>query len=254
MDLPLLASPAPGNVARWPESEKRAPPLPRPKPPLWLGLFASALVHSACLTAIFLFESGPQGTSASQAIKIDLVRKPPGMRAASPAGGPQSGSKEALLRKPPPEPPPLRKPPPEPPPQKQAADASSQAPRPPASPSGQTLANANALPFFLMPNAFAERTLSGQGQAGDAYKGIVFGMLARAERAPKPKPGETGQAIVSFSVDGRGRIVSLALVQSSGHPDLDSQALAMVRSVSPFPPPPKGAGRSFAAAIDFGLR
>ena len=252
MSSPLLTPATPETLARWPEPEKRAqlPDFPE-RSPFYAGLVVSALLHAAAIAAIALFETGPKSATASQPPKVDLVNKMPSpQKQQKPT---PNATTEPGLRKPPPAPPPaLRKPPPEPPPQPQVKPRSAGG-KPHAATASTPNESQNALPFFSMPNRFLAQTLSGQGQAGDSYKGLVFGMLARAERVSQA-PRESGQVVVSFSVDGQGRLVSLVLAQSSGHADLDAQALAMVRGVAPFPPPPPGALRSFAAAIEFGER
>jgi TonB family protein len=63
-----------------------------------------------------------------------------------------------------------------------------------------------------------------------------------------------GLASVAFSLDAGGRVTSASVVHSSGHADLDSEAGAILRRASPFPPPPPGAPRSMTVPISFQLR
>lgn len=63
--------------------------------------------------------------------------------------------------------------------------------------------------------------------------------------------GLEGNAIVAFSLDRDGRILSLRLDESSGVPLLDEAALETIRRAAPFPPPP--AGLPFAVIEDIYL-
>jgi colicin import membrane protein len=87
-----------------------------------------------------------------------------------------------------------------------------------------------------------------------SYKEIVFGMLERAKRYPETAlaRGAHGAAVIGFSIDESGKVVRLSLLESSGEADLDVESLALVDRASPFPAPPPGAARTFAAEITFG--
>jgi TonB family protein len=221
-----------------------------------LWLFASVLLHGGAIAAIALFETGARSDVAGKTTTVELVSKIPEPIAPSENAKSAAASPRSEPRAPKPTPLLLRKPPPEPPPQPKSATQPPKAPsQTPAKAPEEPVISQNALPFFSMPNGLVSNVLSGEGQEGASYKGLVFGMLARAQRAPVAHArGESGQAVVSFTVDDKGQLASLALAQSSGHADLDAEALAMVRRVAPFPPPPANATRSFAAAIDFGTR
>ena len=58
-------------------------------------------------------------------------------------------------------------------------------------------------------------------------------------------------AIVSFTLDNRGQVVSAALIKSAGDPALDADAVATVRRAAPFAPPPAGALRTFSAPLNY---
>jgi protein TonB len=69
---------------------------------------------------------------------------------------------------------------------------------------------------------------------------------------PRFKRGEApGIARVFFSIDARGRVTRVSLVQSSGSAHVDQEALAMVRRASPFPPPPNGRPINFTLPVRF---
>jgi len=58
-----------------------------------------------------------------------------------------------------------------------------------------------------------------------------FKNYPRAARAR----GEHGVVDLTFSVDRKGRVLSRSIVSSSGHPDLDAEALAVVDRAQPLP-------------------
>ena len=62
--------------------------------------------------------------------------------------------------------------------------------------------------------------------------------LQQAKRYPARAHGEKGTARVAFAIDRLGRVVTASLVQSSGSPILDEEALALVRRAQPMPQPP----------------
>src|SRR5262249_46861565 len=87
------------------------------------------------------------------------------------------------------------------------------------------------------------------------YRGRVAAHLGRYKRFPPEarQRGNQGSAIVSFAVDGSGRVPSVELARGSGSPALDQEAQAMVRRASPFPPPPDGRATTFTAPVSFRL-
>ena len=88
------------------------------------------------------------------------------------------------------------------------------------------------------------------------YRGQVIAHLAHFKRYPEGARARQaeGVPVVAFTLDGSGRVTGAGLSRSSGHADIDAEALAMVRRAVPFPAPPAGAGRSFSASIGFRLR
>jgi periplasmic protein TonB len=97
----------------------------------------------------------------------------------------------------------------------------------------------------------------GRGRmAGDAnYQGLIAARLARFKRFPPEarRRREHGSALVSFVIDGTGRVTSVRLVRGTGFAALDDEVQAMVRRASPFPPPPRGAEINFSAPVSFHL-
>ena len=91
----------------------------------------------------------------------------------------------------------------------------------------------------------------GRSQADANYPGIVRAHLARYQRANQT---EKGRAIVTFTLDGGGRVASVSLTSSSGIAALDQEAQASVRRASPFPAPPNGRSHSFTVPVSFAFR
>jgi protein TonB len=50
--------------------------------------------------------------------------------------------------------------------------------------------------------------------------------------------GTEGTALLSFGMDRDGRVLGYRLVRSSGSPELDDEAFAMIVRASPLPPVP----------------
>jgi periplasmic protein TonB len=115
-----------------------------------------------------------------------------------------------------------------------------------------------ALPFDLGPDRFRAVAVPLPDESGGeamSYKVIVFGLLARAKRYPDKaiRRGAKGIAVIRFALDDSGGVESVALLRSSGDADLDSESVALVSRAAPFPPPPPGAQRAFAAEVAFGM-
>ncbi|WP_249136978.1 energy transducer TonB family protein [Bradyrhizobium canariense] len=58
---------------------------------------------------------------------------------------------------------------------------------------------------------------------------------------PSEAIGQRGDAGVTFVVDRAGKLISTALIESTGSRLLDAAALAMVERAAPFPKPPSEA-------------
>jgi len=82
--------------------------------------------------------------------------------------------------------------------------------------------------------------------AASNYRGEVMRELARVRR---PSVDVRGAAVVAFRVADNGGLAGLALARSSGSARLDRAALEVVQRAAPFPPPPRGAQRSFTIEI-----
>lgn len=66
---------------------------------------------------------------------------------------------------------------------------------------------------------------------------------------------QQGAATIVLKLDGRGRVLSSAVVGSSGSPVLDQASLAVIRRAQPLPAPPPGAGnQEFTMRLRFDAR
>jgi protein TonB len=101
-------------------------------------------------------------------------------------------------------------------------------------------------------DAVAARPSGGQAGAGGAggdaetarYPSKVQGKLRRALRYPAGARGASGEAHVSFVVNGSGAPTNIAIARTSGNGAIDEAALDTVRRAAPFPPIPASAGRT----------
>jgi periplasmic protein TonB len=95
----------------------------------------------------------------------------------------------------------------------------------------------------------------GRSDANTNYRGLVAAHLARHKRFPDAarSRGSQGSAVVTFALDGGGRVTSVRVARGSGVTSLDQEAAAMVRRASPFPAPPSRRGMSFTVPVSFRL-
>ena len=77
-------------------------------------------------------------------------------------------------------------------------------------------------------------------RAKASWENALSRQLNRHKRVPKAALGRRGQweAVVAFTVDRSGRVMSAELKKSTGVPVLDKEALEWLQRTSPFPPPP----------------
>lgn len=149
--------------------------------------------------------------------------------------------------------------PPNPPPQPAQQTAKAQAP-PVAAPTmaalqPRTAHLAPASPYGVDDpwRAVAVPVPSATGDEAMSYKTIVFGMLEVAKQFPADARarGAHGTAEIYFELDEQGHVKTVKLLQSSADLELDVESLAVVERAAPFPKPPPGAQRIFAAQIEF---
>lgn len=91
-----------------------------------------------------------------------------------------------------------------------------------------------------------------------SWNSAISAALERAKRYPSDAKsrGEQGIAVVAFSVDRAGRVLSSRIARSSGHAALDQETLATVARASLPPAPSEHAGArfSFSVPIRFNIR
>ncbi|MEP3918828.1 TonB family protein [Ascidiaceihabitans sp.] len=110
---------------------------------------------------------------------------------------------------------------------------------------GVTQGQAKAKAAVAAPRQATANTKAANAAVSN-YPGLVMRRLARQKR---PRAATKGTAIVSFSIVDSGAVNRATIAQSSGSPQLDRDAVALVRRAAPFPAPPKGAKRAFKVRI-----
>jgi protein TonB len=95
-------------------------------------------------------------------------------------------------------------------------------------------------------------------QAALTWNSAISAALERAKRYPADarSRGDQGTAVVSFSIDRSGRVLSSRIARSSGSSALDQETLATVAraSLPPAPAEHPGARFSFSVPIRFNIR
>jgi protein TonB len=91
------------------------------------------------------------------------------------------------------------------------------------------------------------------------WKSMLAAHLQRHKRYPveAQSRGDQGTALLRFTVDRNGNVMSSGLARSSGVPVLDSETLALIRRASPLPAAPSdvtGSQFSFSVPIVFNMR
>ncbi|WP_342710899.1 TonB family protein [Bradyrhizobium sp. B124] len=67
----------------------------------------------------------------------------------------------------------------------------------------------------------------------------IIGIIEKNKRYPKVGKGKEARVVLSFVLNRLGRVIELAIAESSGDPVYDEAALALLRRASPeLPPPP----------------
>lgn len=109
----------------------------------------------------------------------------------------------------------------------------------------------------------SERTAAPRNSQADApsisparWQARLASHLERRKRYPAEarRSRQQGTALVRFSIDSGGNVGAVSLSQSSGHPALDQEVLALVRRASPVPAPPPGVGLTIVVPIRFDMR
>ncbi|WP_322515820.1 TonB family protein [Rhodopseudomonas palustris] len=117
------------------------------------------------------------------------------------------------------------------------------------------------------PKAERQAALQSSPNAGRAaaaaalpsYRDRLAAHLARFKQYPSSSKaaGETGTAMLKFTVGRHGEVLGSRLARSSGHTALDAETLAMIRRAQPlpsFPPEMTQPSASFTVPVNFSLR
>ncbi|HVC56607.1 MAG TPA: energy transducer TonB [Stellaceae bacterium] len=198
---------------------------------------------------------------------IDVIFQPPPVVAPKPPPPPPV-PKVVPPPPPPPPPPPLPKvelPPPPPPPVRRVERPRPPPPkphlrrrierrRPPPPPRREPLSVAPPQTASLPPPR--PRPRAAPVVTGD-YRSALALWLERHKRYPLSarENSEEGRATLRFRVDRSGRVLSYAVVQSTGHPDLDAAVEAMMRGATlpPFPADMTASNIEVSVVVRFSL-
>jgi protein TonB len=88
--------------------------------------------------------------------------------------------------------------------------------------------------------AMPARVKSGAPRVEPSWQTGLVKHLQQYKRYPSEAQArsEEGIVLLSFSVDRDGHVLTHHIVQSSGHPDLDAEVMAMIERAQPLPPFP----------------
>lgn len=144
--------------------------------------------------------------------------------------------------------------------EKAPAKPARQKPRAGAGGSGETDARRGVAEGQVAGTNARASTGGAASAAGNAavsnYPGKIAARLRRAVRGVSglARSRARNDVHVSFVVDAGGGVGGIRIVRSSGSPELDQAALAVVRRAAPFPPIPPQAGRSsWAFTLPLGI-
>jgi protein TonB len=84
------------------------------------------------------------------------------------------------------------------------------------------------------------RTKGGAPRVAPSWATALNRRLEHFKRYPNKARDrdEVGDVMLSFTVDRNGQVLSRQIAQSSGHPELDAEALSMIDRAQPLPPLP----------------
>jgi periplasmic protein TonB len=119
-----------------------------------------------------------------------------------------------------------------------------------------------AQPSVTMPAIAAVPTPGAEVIPAAVVRRWESALVAHIERFKRYPPearahDERGVARIAFTIDHEGRVVTSRVVQSSGHPELDAESLAMLSRAQPMPRPPAklaDSELSFVVPVRFNIR
>lgn len=94
---------------------------------------------------------------------------------------------------------------------------------------------------------------SARRAAGDDFGARVFRRIREKQTyAPRlARARISGTVVIALEIDGRGRLRSAEIVESSGNTSLDRIAMAQLHAAAPFPTPPAGQTRRFKLPMTY---
>ena len=218
-------------------------------------IIASLVVHATVMLPSLL---GPGETSPvpPHEIPVEIVQlSPKPAEKPKPAAQPQPPPRAKAAERPnvqakadPPKPAPkpkqvAQKPPPKPSPQKVAAKQPQPKPEP-ASTSQRLQDLLGPMPAVALPGVAAD------GTEGVSYTRLVLSQVAKAKKEGRYQ-GVPGAASVAFTLGDAGEVATVAIVRPSGDPNLDEEAIAMIKRGAPYPAPPPGGRRDYTITLRF---
>jgi protein TonB len=81
---------------------------------------------------------------------------------------------------------------------------------------------------------------AGAGDVRDSFLARLLAQLNRFKQYPRAERQAhiQGVVMVHFEMDARGKVLRFEIVESSGRPALDNEALALIQRAQPLPPLP----------------
>jgi periplasmic protein TonB len=208
-----------------------------------------------------LIDLSPVSASPDQSLQ-DLAPGPTMQQADAPAAEPEKQQVEETIAPTPPQqnpivaapPEPISKPTPQPVKPRPVHEAVKKPSEKPPAP--KTAAAPRAERQAPAQNA---TTGASAAAATASYNAMVAAHLNRFRQYPAASraAGETGVAMLSFTVGRSGQVLSSRLSRSSGHPALDADTMALIRRAQPlpaFPPEIRQASLNFNVPISYSLR
>ena len=218
---------------------------------------AASIAGHGCLVALLILLVGQLPPMplpiATRGIQIMLARPVADTPPPPPEPAPEA-------QPPPIEPPPAvveATPPPPPPPPKPTVKAAPRRPPPPAPTQAPLQTAMVPRPVPVEPSLPAPTPAPIGPIVSAGYRAALSSWLESHKRYPEGarERGEEGRAVLRFRVDRSGRVLSYAVAQSTGHPDLDAALDQMMRGASlpPFPADMTAPEVEVSVAIRFAL-
>lgn len=93
---------------------------------------------------------------------------------------------------------------------------------------------------------------TGDGTDNETYEVLVFSQIEKAKGFAEYK-GRPGAVNVRFSIGDHGELADVEVATTSGRPELDEDAVSLIKKAAPFPVPPAGSPRTFTSGVSFGF-